>query len=142
MNTVGIRHYAAGALFLAAFAGVVAYAQSRQESSTVAALRKELVAERACEKSPVCLDNRALMASYDQEHPAQSRTGRAFFQGVVCEAGCKDLLQGYAWANQAGVTRREGCNNPSFEFVKGCLLVVEPGDRYYGEDYGREPYPD
>lgn len=135
------RWAARGVTVVALAALALRWSQREHDTVTLAQLQQALTAERACERAPVCLDERARNASYDVEYPVQSRTGRFFFQGQLCAGDCRETARGYAYAQRAGITRREGCQGPD-AFVDGCLLAVEPADPHVSEQYGHEPEPE
>lgn len=117
------------------------FVHQQKSSDRIDSLTVELKEERACEKSPICMDGRARQESvYASDKPYQSRTGRIFFRGIMCNDECDTVMKGYTWAEQLGVTKRQACGRPNPSFTTGCLLYVEPFDGYTDtEDYGYEP---
>lgn len=118
-----------------------AWLTQREQSTHITDLKTELKEERACEKSPICMDGRARWQSIlEKDSPQESRTGRIFFRGKLCDGDCSEVIKGYKWAEQLGVKKRQACGGSSLEFMTGCLLYVEPHDEYNDEKYyGHEP---
>lgn len=105
---------------MAALLAIIAWQEYRAYS-----LRQELAQERECKWSVTCQDRTASSASWIEEYPVQSTTGRWFFQGKACrEPGCLEMQSGYRWAERIGATKSGACVNSSPEFQDGCMAYI------------------
>lgn len=97
--------------------------------------RRQHRANAKCALSDACLDNRAAVQSMRSVAPIAAPNNTHYFRGIKCTANCDEIVSGYRWAENVGLTNEKGCDELGGNRRDGCLA-------YYSEFVDSQHEPD